>query len=189
MALILAVGLGLPAWRRWDAEERQAAAEILQAEARARASVARGGLLRDSLAARQQRFIGLAPLLLRGDTPAMGAATLASLVAAAATESSVRLGPVQIRPDTMARGVFGRVDVRAEITGDVRGVMAFLRALERGPTLIAVRELSISQPEPAAAPERAEALHVEVDVQALMLAPRRASKSGANAAQSARSRQ
>jgi hypothetical protein len=168
--LLLAFARGLPALRRWQADVRDSSAALTQEAARARMTVARERTTRDSLAARQQRFIALAPLLLRGETPAMGSATLASLISTAATAASVRLGPVQVKAvDTAARGVFSRVSVRAEITGDVRGVSAFLSTLERGPTLVAVRELTIAQLEPAAAADRAEALRVTVAVEALMV--------------------
>jgi hypothetical protein len=172
ITFLLAIGRGFPAWRSWQSESRDSATTLLQEAARAQTTIARGRLTRDSLAARQQRFIALAPLLLRGETPAMGGATLASLIATAATAASVRLGPVQVRSDTMGRGVFSRVGVRAEVTGDVRGIGAFLSALESGSTLLAVRELTISQLEPAASLERAEALHVQLAVEALMLTPR-----------------
>jgi hypothetical protein len=169
VVLLVAFARGLPALRRWHADVRDSSAALTQEAARARMTVARARTTRDSLAARERRFIALAPLLLRGETPAMGSATLASLISTAATAASVRLGPVQVQADTIARGVFSRVGVRAEITGDVRGVSAFLSILERGPILVAVKELTIAQLEPAAAADRAEALHVAVAVEALMV--------------------
>lgn len=171
---LIAAGRGLPSLRRWQLQTRDSAAALVQEAAHTREIVARARPTRDSLSARRQRFLALAPLLLRGETPAMGSATLASLVATAASAASVRLGPVQVRSDTAARGVFSRVGARAEVTGDVRGVGAFLGILERGPTLVAVRELAISQLEPGAPPDRAEVLRVQLAVEALMLAPRRA---------------
>jgi hypothetical protein len=169
VVLLIAFARGLPALRRWHAEVRDSSAALTQEAARARMTVALERTTRDSLAARERRFIALAPLLLRGETPAMGSATLASLISTAATAASVRLGPVQVQADTVARSVFSRVGVRAEITGDIRGVSAFLSILERGPILVAVKELTIAQLEPAAAADRAEALHVAVAVEALMV--------------------
>jgi hypothetical protein len=170
---LLGVARGLPGLRQWQSESRDSASALVREVARVRTTMARDHVTRDSLAARQQRFIALAPLLLRGETPAMGGAILASLISTAATAASVRLGPVQVRADTAVRTIFSRVGARAEITGDVRGVGTFLSILERGPTLLAVRELTISQLEPGAAPDRAEALHVTLAVDALMLTPRR----------------
>jgi hypothetical protein len=179
--LLVTFARGLPALRLWRADVRDSSAALTQEATRARMTVARERTTRDSLAARERRFIALAPLLLRGETPAMGSATLASLISTAATAASVRLGPVQVQADTVARGVFTRVGVRAEITGDVRGVSTFLSTLERGPTLVSVKELTIAQLEPAAAADRAEALHVTVAVEALMVRRR-----PANAVETAR---
>jgi hypothetical protein len=172
ISLILGLGRGLPAWRSWRTEARAAGAQLTGEVLQARASVSRHRLLRDSLNARRGRFIALAPLLLSGKTPAMGGAALASLIATAATAASVRLGPVQVQPDTAARTVFSRVRVRADVTGDVRGVGTFISSLERGQTLLSIREISVSQLEPSAPPERAEALRVNLTVEGLMLTPR-----------------
>jgi hypothetical protein len=172
IVVLLGIARGLPTLRQWQSETRDSASALAQEAARVRTTMARDHVTRDSLAARQRRFIALAPLLLRGETPAMGGAILASLISTAATEASVRLGPVQVHADTAVHGVFSRVGARAEITGDVHGVGAFLSILESGPTLLGVRELTISQLEPGAAPDRAEALHVAVAVDALMLTPR-----------------
>jgi len=172
IVVLIGVARGLPALRQWQSESRDSAGALAQEVARVRTTMAHDRVTRDSLAARQRRFIALAPLLVRGETPAMGGAILASLISSAATAASVRLGPVQVHADTAARGVFSRVGARAEITGDVLGVGTFLSILERGPTLLAVRELTISQLEPAAAPDRAEVLHVALAVDALMLTPR-----------------
>ncbi len=172
IVMLLGVARELSTLRQWQSESRDSASTLSQEVARVRTTMARDHVTRDSLAARQRRFIALAPLLLRGETPAMGGAILASLISTAATAASVRLGPVQVHADTAGRGVFSRVGARAEITGDVRGVGAFLSILESGPTLLAVRELTISQLEPAVTPDRAEALHVALAVDALMLTPR-----------------
>jgi hypothetical protein len=172
IVVILGFARGLPILRQWRSESRDSASAVAQEVARVRTTIARRRVTRDSLAARQARFLALAPLLVRGETPAMGGAILASLISTAATAASVRLGPVQVHGDTAARGVFSRVGARAEITGDVHGVGTFLSILESGPTLVAVREITISQVEPDAAPDRAEALHVALAVDALMLTPR-----------------
>lgn len=150
VTLVLGVGRGLPALLRWRHDVHAASLELTAEVERARASVAQHRLLQDSLAARRRRFIALAPMLLRGHTTAMGGASLAALISTASTSSSTRLGPVRVEPDTSARGVFTPVRVRAELTGDVRGVTAFLQEIERGAPMLAVRELQISQLEPAA---------------------------------------
>ena len=46
-----------------------------------------------------------------------------------------------------------------------------LTALEGGATLLAIRDLSITQPEPAAPSDHAEALRLEMTIEGLMLRP------------------
>jgi hypothetical protein len=60
--------------------------------------------------------------------------------------------------------VFAPVSVRIDATADVRGLTNLLTRLERGPTLLVVRALSITQPEPNA---EMEALAVELTVEGL----------------------
>jgi hypothetical protein len=169
---IISVSRSLPAWLAWQREARASAAEVQTELAHARAGAAARKAVHDSLAARGQRLLALAPALLSGDSPASAAATLAALVSGAAAQANVRLGAVQVRPDSVALGAFTRVAVRASATGDVTGVTQMLLSLERGPTLLAVRELSITQPEPTAPADRAEALRLEFLVEGLMLNPK-----------------
>ena len=60
-----------------------------------------------------------------------------------------------------------RVAVRASGIGDIAGVTRLLNDIESGAPLLAVRELSITQPEPAAPDGRAEALRFEMLVEGL----------------------
>jgi hypothetical protein len=166
---IISGSRGVPAWLGWQREARASAAEVQTELAHARAGAAARNAVHDSLAARGQRLLALAPALLSGDSPASAAATLAALVSGAAAQANVHLGAVQVRPDSVARGAFTRVAVRASATGDVTGVTQMLLFLERGPTLLAVRELSITQPEPGAPADRAEALRLEFLVEGLVL--------------------
>jgi Tfp pilus assembly protein PilO len=176
IVLILVLGRGLPAWLGRSVSVRASAANLVTKASRARSSVDHFQMTRDSLAARKRRLLALAPLMASGETPSVAGAKLASLIATTATESNLRLGSVQVRPDSGNETVFTRLTVRAEATGDVRGVTDFVRALEHGPKLLAVRTLSISQPEPNAPSDRVEALHLEVTVEALVPTPGSASK-------------
>ena len=45
---------------------------------------------------------------------------------------------------------------------DITGLAGFLRVVESGETPLVVRELSVSQPEPAAGDAKPEALRIEV---------------------------
>ena len=70
-------------------------------------------------------------------------------------------------PDSASRNGLARVAVRASGIGDIAGVTRLLQDIESGVPLLAVRELSITQPEPAAPDGRAEALRFEVLVEGL----------------------
>jgi hypothetical protein len=169
VAGIIAVGRGLPAWRRWQSDSRASATELRAEVQRAERSVRAAPATRDSLAARSRRFLDLGPALVAGETPAAAAATLASLVSGAAASAGVRTVAVQVRPDTLGKAFFTRVAVRADLVGDVQGLTALLGALERGPSLLAIRELSMSQAEPAAPLDRAEVLRAQILVEGLAL--------------------
>lgn len=170
---LTALARGLPAWRHWTRTARTraaiAAADVARAESRLRIQ----HQLTDSLDVRGKRLIAFAPALLNGATTASAGATLAGLVSGAAT-ASLHVDAVQLLParDSASSSTFRRVAVRVDATGDVRGVVRMLAALERGPTLLAIRALGIEQAEPAAPPDHPEALHVTLTVEGLMLAPR-----------------
>lgn len=169
VTLLVAGTKGIPAWRSWVRDTRAEAAELAREAARAQGSVAMAGALRDSLSARRARLEELAPSVVEGDTPAVAAGALAELLSNAAAESNVRLGSVQLRTDTTSRATFSRVGLRADFTGDIIGVASMLYLLEGGAELLSIRELSITQPEPAAGNDRPEALRVSLLVEGLML--------------------
>ena len=169
VAVLVAGSKGMPAWLSWVRDTRAEAAELAREAARARSSVTTSGGLRDSLSARRARLGELAPSIIEGDTPAVAAGALLELLSNAAEESNVRLGSVQLRTDTTSRATFSRVGVRADFTGDIIGVASMLYLLEGGAELLSIRELSITQPEPAAGDDRQEALRVSLLVEGLML--------------------
>ena len=172
----VAVARGVPAIAAWSATSVVSAREVVAEAERAGRSVTGARALTDTMSARSARFVALAPLLLDGSSAAMAGATLASLVSGAAAASNAKLGSVQVGPGAVAgdssgkvRNTFARVSVRASLTADVRGLSQFLLALERGPTLLAVEEMSITQPEPAAERSRPEILQVDLVVAGLAL--------------------
>ena len=87
----------------------------------------------------------------------------------AATAAGLTLGTIQLLApaDTGRQRVFARVRVHADVTGDIAELTTFVSALEGGATRLTMSELTITQPEPAAAPTRAEALHAEFTVEGL----------------------
>ena len=157
---------GLPAWRRWDGEARAASVELRVEAQRTRRAVEELPAMADSLAARQARFVALAPLLLAADSRAAATAALTSAISAAAQSSSVQLASMQVRSDTTGN-VFERIEARATMTGDGHGLGRMLVALERGPLLLSVRQLGVTQPSPSAPPDQPETLRVELVVEGL----------------------
>lgn len=171
IAAVALLGRGLPALMGWERIEIARATEGRSRLADARLAIGRAPRVADSARAHGARLVALAPVLLGGDSPATASATLAGILSGAAARANVRVGALQLNADTTSRGTFVRIGVRGEVTGDIAGVTAMLAALERGPTLLAVRELSITQPEPSAPPDHMEALRVELLVEGLMQRP------------------
>jgi hypothetical protein len=167
-----AIGLtrGVPALSDWTAERRASAEELRRELARLEQGIAGQ---RDRKALLSSRAAALAELdrgLLRGATPASAAASLAQVVGTAADSSNVHVRSTQVRLDSAtAEQHYSDVTVRVDATGDVRGLTQLLARLERGPTLLVVRSLSVSQPEPLA---EMEALRIELEVAGLMRASR-----------------
>lgn len=165
-ALILA-GLiltrGLPAALRAHERLRARAEAGVRELASAREALAEEPGVRDSLGARATRLVAWAPRLVGGATPAEGTAELTSLVTGLAAQHRVRVARLQGLPDSAA-GLFVRVGIRLEAQGDVAGLAGWLAALEKGPKLLAVRELAVSALEPAAPPTQAEGLRAELSL-------------------------
>jgi hypothetical protein len=172
IAMVLLSSRGVPAMLAWQREKDRDSDARQEKLERAMAAMSRVSSVRDSIRARGARIVALAPALVAGDTPASASASLAELMSGAAALSNVKLGALQLHADTTSRDAFVRVGVHGEATGDVTGVMSMLASLESGPTLLAVRELSITQPEPSAPADHMETLHVELTVEGLMLRQR-----------------
>jgi hypothetical protein len=173
VASAVLVTRGVPWYRGWHEASLTSAREMVAESQRAWNAVSNAQAISDTMQARSERFVQVAPTLLDGASAAAASATLASLVSGAAAASEARIGSVQVRPRTAADSsgsahrAFQRVAVRATLTADVRGLAQMLLALESGQTLLSIEELSVTQPEPAADNTRAEALQVEIVVSGL----------------------
>lgn len=173
LALLVLVAVRvLPAWRAHAEELRSSAVEVRAELAAAEASIAALPWLRDSLVVRRERYLALAPRLLTGESPGAAAASLASLVSGAAQGARMRVGSSRVRTDTAAAAGFARVRVEVELTGDIHGLTALLRMLERGPQLLRVDRLSVTQPEPAGPADSPESLRVELAVEGVAITRR-----------------
>ncbi len=167
-ATLIASSRGVPAWRRWVSESRANAERLELAASFAEASATSGRAAIDSLVQRTNRLSQLDSALVDADSPSAAAAMLSTLVADVAGEARVKLGAVRLRVDTLrARGKFVRVGVAANATADIRGVADLLTGLEVGLPALAISELTISQPDIAAAGDRPEMLRVDFVVEAL----------------------
>lgn len=113
------------------------------------------------------KFLGYSSAFLKGSSASQAAAALASVVADAADANGVHLSSVQPEADSANRTLLVPVVVHASGTGDVRGISGMLRDLEGGEPLTEVRQLTITQSDPAASADRMEALHVELTVRGL----------------------
>jgi hypothetical protein len=169
ISTLIAGTRGIPAWRAWHEDARASAAELVEEAERAERSVASLAVTLDSLEQRRDRLAALSSALVGTGPPPSAAATLAARVAGAAATARVEISAVQLQVDTAGAGVFTRVSVRASASGDVRGIVRMLADLERGPPLLAVREWSVSQSDPAAAAYQPETLRVDFVVEGLAL--------------------
>lgn len=162
---------GVPALLAWKRDLHSEAEEGRSALAEARAILMHEQGVRDSSVLEGQRVIALAPLLLSGDTPASASATLEGIISGAAATSNVQLGALELRSDSASRSAFTRVVVKGSANSDIQGLAQMLQQLERGPALLSVEEMSITQPELSAPSDHMEVLHMEIVVGGLMLTP------------------
>lgn len=167
--LLVLLGRGIPAWRRWDADVRASAAEMAAEAARAESETRRLPAALDSLQARRARYAALGRGILGGESTAAAGASLAALVSGTAARAGVQIGSVQVRPDTAGAGTFMRVAVQADGTGDLAAVTRMLVMLEGSPELLAVRQIAITQPNPGGPAELPESLRLDITVEGLAL--------------------
>ncbi len=166
---MIASSRGVPAWRDWQRDTLAAAAELAAEVARAEASVRGLQATVDSLEVRQRRFVALAPMLVGVESPSAATGALTLLVSGAAQAAGVKVLAIRVGRDSAEGAVVRRVSLRADLEGDARGVASLLAVLERGPVLLAVRDVSITQPDPAAPADRPETLSVQLLVEGLAI--------------------
>lgn len=167
VALILVVGRGIPAWRRWSADVMQRRTTAALERARAERLVAARKRTSQALDRSVTAYLALSQGFLKGRSPAEGAAALSALIADAAEANGVHLASMQPHADSASRTLLVPLTVSVSGTGDVRGIAGMLGSLESGTPLVEVRELTIAQPDPAAAGDHMEALRVELTIRAL----------------------
>lgn len=174
VGLLLVGGLmgasqALGAWRSWATATRETAAARIELEIRAADALRRLPETLDTLETGVRRLTQVSSALIPGKSPMIAAGSLASLVSGAATSAHVRLGALHVQVDSTQAGQFTRVSVRADGEGAVGSIARMLGTLERGPHALRVRELSVTQPAPAADADQAESLRITFTVEALAL--------------------
>ena len=155
---------GAPALSTWSARQETRAHLVHDELLRARSSVAQRAAMRDSVAAARARLAKLASELVSGGTGADAASALATVVSGIANDSRLKVATLQLQADTVPIAATISASVRLAGTTDITGLANFLRAIETSKTIMAIRELSVSQPDPAAPTTQPEALQVDVVV-------------------------
>jgi hypothetical protein len=120
--------------------------------------------LRDTARSYVARMGALDSSILSASSPSAAAVRLASEVEDVADESSVKIGAIQLQADSAGVGALVTVGVRVTAIADVFGLLAFMRAIEGGERMLVVRELVVTQPEPAAPENKAETLRIELTI-------------------------
>lgn len=164
---LIGVSRGLPALREWERMRVAEASELSASASSTRVRAQMLGIMRESLAARRERLAAGDSVMLSGTSPAAVAADLASSLDEMATAARVKIASMQLRADSATAGALARVAVRVSGTSDVTGLAAFLRAVETDAAPLAVREITVSQSDPAAPTSKVEALHVDILVETL----------------------
>ena len=159
----------VPVWWRWRSDARAQAAEAIAQQRRVAADVAGFSRSLDTLSARVERLRGMGPVFLRGATPSEAASMLAAAVGEIARTSLVRIDALELHVDTTRAGELPRVRVDAQASGDIAGLAALLQGLERGPLLLAVRQVSV-RPQAMDGPgNQVEMLAIHFSVEGLAL--------------------
>jgi hypothetical protein len=140
--------------------------------ARTRAELASLPGLRDSAAVLTRALVALAPQVLSGSTPAEASADLSGRMNLAASRAPARVDRLDPLADSSGAGRLGRARVRAALQTDVRGLVAFIRAIDAGDEVLKLDELRIEAPEPGAPDRGPEVLRVEVTVSGWYIRPR-----------------
>lgn len=167
VSTLLALGKGWPTWRRWDRAQRSAAVEHVQQLTIAREGVHMLRTMRDSSAARRETLATLLEQLVTAPSVPEASAALAAVLTSDASRAEVQVFSLSVRADSVERDGFARVSVRLSAEGDVAGLAHFVRTVEVDSLLLAVRQVTVTQPDPGAPDSQAEILRMDIVVDAL----------------------
>ena len=168
IAAVLGVGRVLPRVHAWSELQVASAEGTARQLERAERLVSEHTALANDARTAADALSRQQPALLAGSSPGQAAAALAEILERYAVTARVRMGSTSVHADSTFGGGFARVSVRAYATADIQGLAQWLDRIETSDHVLAVRELTITQPEPAAADGTPEGLSVEVLVLALV---------------------
>jgi hypothetical protein len=140
--------------------------------ARTREELASLPTLRDSAAVLSQALVALAPQVLSGSTAAEAGGDLSGRMNLAASRAPAKVNRLDPLPDSGGEGRLGRARVHAAIETDIRGIVAFIRAIDAGDEVLMLDELRIEAAEPGAADRGPEVLKLDVTVSGWYIRPR-----------------
>lgn len=140
--------------------------------ARTRDEMASLPRLRDSAATLSQALVALAPELLSGSNATEAGADLSGRMNLAASRAPARVERIDPLPDSAAEGRLGRVRVHAAFESDVRGLVAFLKAIDTADEVIRLDDLHVEAPQALTGERGPEILKVEVTVSGWYVRPR-----------------
>lgn len=162
----------VPAWRDWESYLTRRAEQRLIQATRAEQAVRELDAATDSLARLRELLAAIDTAVLHGANPSAAAANLAAQVTDAALNANVQVNTVRLNTDSVQSTRFARVSVRLDATADIGGVTALIATLAQQ-TGVAVREITITQPDPAPISDLPETLRIELRVDALAAVTRR----------------
>ena len=167
VGLLTGLSRGLPALAEWERGRLAAASDATTRAASAHAMAHMLPALRDSLRSRRRELAAVDSTMFMETSSSAIVADLAAALDDIAASARFRVTAMQLRADSVAAGALARVAVRVTGTTDVAGLADFVRVVEGGSMPLVVREVTVSQPEPAAPDARAEVLRVEVLVETI----------------------
>lgn len=162
ISLLFVLARGLPAAAGWQRDRMANAVRASQLLAASSVDPGRLREARDSLSARRARLTTIDSTLPSATSASAAVAALASTLEDLADSSSVRVAAIQLRSDSVASAGILEVSVRVNGIGDVTGLAGFLRSIAGARTPLAVRDLTITSPEPTAPGTKSEALRFDI---------------------------
>ncbi len=167
-AMIVAAGRGAPLLRQWEAARLTAAVDAERQLTSASTAADMAASIESGASRAREQAAAADSALLHGATPGAVAAALAALLSDRADSTGLGITSEGVRADTGFIHGFARARVRLSATADIRGLTRFLASVEGSPHLLAVRDMTISQPDPSAGDDRPENLRIEMVVEALV---------------------